>query len=219
MNKLRRKALTNASETLTKPIAILTDLHDSGISTGSYKDYTVIMGRLVAINMKSIKDTIETIDCFYSDVDMLCDEERDYMDNMPENLQNSERYYTAEECVDLMESIIDYQSEVVENLNSFCESRKSILDYMTQIVKAYPSDKKSDDFNIDIIEKVFDIYNNGEDEDSIYMDDVPKDYPFDFMNETMDKICELLEDISTYISESITIIEDVQNSIDDIVML
>lgn len=219
MNKGRRKALTNASETLNKPIEVLTNLHDSSVSTGSYKDYTVLMGQLVGIDMNNVKDTIETIDCFYSDVDMLCDKERDYMDNMPENLQNSERYYTAEECVDLMENIIDYQSEVIENLNSFCESRKSILDYITQIVKAYPSDRKSGYFDMDIIEKVFDVYNNGEDEDSIYMDDVPKDYPFDFMNETMDKICELLEDISTYISESITIIEDAQSSIDDVVMM
>lgn len=199
MNKLRRKALTNASETLNKPIELLTDLHDSNVTTGSNEDYIVLIKNILSIDINDINYITDTIDAFYTDVDMLCDEERDYMDNMPENLQNSERYYTAEECVNLMEEIVDCQTDALNNLNMFCGSRNDIIKIIKEITK-------SESINIYIIDSVFDTYNDNKKENKI-------------LNEKMDKVCELLEDVASYILETISMLEDAQDTIDDVVML
>lgn len=37
-------------------------------------------------------------------IESIMDDESDYMDNIPENLQSSDRYYDAEEAVDNLES-------------------------------------------------------------------------------------------------------------------
>jgi molecular chaperone GrpE (heat shock protein) len=44
-------------------------------------------------------------------------EEETVMENMPENLQGSERYEKAEEAVDLMQTSYDMLDEIMENLN------------------------------------------------------------------------------------------------------
>ena len=48
----------------------------------------------------------------------LLDEEQDYFDNMPENLQGSMRGSDSEEAVDIMESCIEDLEKVVEELLS-----------------------------------------------------------------------------------------------------
>lgn len=46
------------------------------------------------------------------------EEEEDYMDNMPENLQGSQRYEDAEENVADLESASDYLNDAIESIQS-----------------------------------------------------------------------------------------------------
>lgn len=48
-------------------------------------------------------------------------DEEDYMYNMPENLQGSERYERAEEVVDILESSLDDLDTVLENIEVAAE--------------------------------------------------------------------------------------------------
>lgn len=50
--------------------------------------------------MKSLYDEI------IEKLTIIRDDETDFMDNIPENLQSSERYYNAEEAVDNLESAL-----------------------------------------------------------------------------------------------------------------
>lgn len=54
------------------------------------------------------------------------DEEQEYLDNMPENLQQSDKAYTAEEAIDAMDSAIDELedidfTDIVSYIESACE--------------------------------------------------------------------------------------------------
>lgn len=46
------------------------------------------------------------------------EEEEDYMDNMPENLQGSQRYEDAEENVADLKSASDYLNDAIESIQS-----------------------------------------------------------------------------------------------------
>lgn len=48
-------------------------------------------------------------------------DEEEYRDNIPENLQSSERYEKAEEAVCMMEDAIDNLSDAMSNLEEACE--------------------------------------------------------------------------------------------------
>ena len=63
---------------------------------------------------KSITNTIEKLQEINETISIILEEEEIYRDNMPENLQNSEKYEKADqacdnlqECMDELESIID----------------------------------------------------------------------------------------------------------------
>ena len=45
-------------------------------------------------------------------VEQARDEEQDYLDNIPDNLQSSDRYMTAEEAVNNLESALDWFDEI-----------------------------------------------------------------------------------------------------------
>lgn len=70
---------------------------------------------------KALDALIERIDDIYSELDALADEERDYRDNMPENLQNSERYEAADNAVFSLEDALD-------NLDSAKSSIEEAID-------------------------------------------------------------------------------------------
>jgi hypothetical protein len=53
---------------------------------------------------------------------MLQDEEQEYMDNMPENLQGSERYEVADQAIDTMEVAIDRLNDVCTELEEIYEN-------------------------------------------------------------------------------------------------
>lgn len=70
---------------------------------------------------KALDALIERIGDIYSELEALADKERDYRDNMPENLQNSERYEAADNAVSSMEDALD-------NLDSAKSSIEEAID-------------------------------------------------------------------------------------------
>lgn len=73
------------------------------------------------LRRKALNALIERIDDIYSELEALADEERDYRDNMPENLQNSERYEAADVAVSSLEDALD-------NLDSAKSSIEEAID-------------------------------------------------------------------------------------------
>lgn len=55
----------------------------------------------VILEIEKVKKMCEEISF---QIESIMDDESDYMDNIPENLQSSDRYYDAEEAVDNLES-------------------------------------------------------------------------------------------------------------------
>lgn len=56
---------------------------------------------------KAIRKFIDQIQSLQEHIGIVLEEESDYRDNIPENLQNSERYYQSDEACVILENIID----------------------------------------------------------------------------------------------------------------
>lgn len=56
------------------------------------------------------------------DIEAVFDEESEYRDNMPENLQGSEKYEKADSACDSLESAKDTFDEALESLNDVVSS-------------------------------------------------------------------------------------------------
>lgn len=69
---------------------------------------------------KRIREAISQIQDIIIDVESIRDEEQDVMENIPENLQGSQRYCDMEEYVDSMD-------EVISSLEEACNSLESII--------------------------------------------------------------------------------------------
>lgn len=65
---------------------------------------------------KAIRKVIEELETLSSRIDDLRDEEQDYLDNIPENLQTSERYSDAETAVDNLDSAVNAVDEAISLL-------------------------------------------------------------------------------------------------------
>ena len=70
---------------------------------------------------KEISDLIERFESLCGDVESILEEEEEYRDNIPENLQGSERYERAEEACDNISSALDSLDEVIEYLGNALE--------------------------------------------------------------------------------------------------
>lgn len=68
--------------------------------------------------IQEIKDQIESIQ---SDIECIMSEEEDYRDNIPENLQGSERYEMADTAVNALSCAIDSISEACNSLEEAME--------------------------------------------------------------------------------------------------
>ena len=71
------------------------------------------------MNKARRKELEELYDIIYEAKDrleMLHDEEEEYRDNIPENLQGSERYERAEEAVDALDSAMSSLEEALNSL-------------------------------------------------------------------------------------------------------
>lgn len=73
----------------------------------------------IATNLRSlvmIKNNFESI---------LFDEQNSY-DNIPENLQNSDRAFESEEAIDCLDNAVDYIETAIDNLSDAIDSIEEI---------------------------------------------------------------------------------------------
>ena len=66
---------------------------------------------------KAIEQIIETLDQINNEIEIIQEEEQEYMDNMPENFQDSDNYYVAEEAVDNLGNAIESIEEAINYLD------------------------------------------------------------------------------------------------------
>lgn len=69
---------------------------------------------------KQIDDVIRKLDDLKMEIESILDDEQDYLDNIPENLQGSERYDIADEAV----SYLSDASETIDEVSGMLESAK-----------------------------------------------------------------------------------------------
>lgn len=67
---------------------------------------------------KALQSIIDKLDDLKFDIEILQEEEEDYRDNIPENLQGSERYEKAEEACDNLDSAVYSLEEVIDYITS-----------------------------------------------------------------------------------------------------
>lgn len=70
---------------------------------------------------KNLQEILDIIDRAKADLEELMGEEEEYRDNMPENLQGSERYEKAEEACDALSEAIDYLDETLSYIETAME--------------------------------------------------------------------------------------------------
>lgn len=76
------------------------------------------MVKLNAKKRKSLAEACSLLDRVYDIIESVCDEEADAMENCPENLQTSDRYYSMEEAVDSMNDAMESVSSARDSLDS-----------------------------------------------------------------------------------------------------
>lgn len=110
MNKQRRKEIENLSDQLN---AYAVYLENNSEKTNAQE----INGRL---------------DDLASELDSILSEEQNYYDNVPENLQNSDRYYSSEEAINSMESAIDLIRLEIEHDESYKDFIKRVVESLNE---------------------------------------------------------------------------------------
>ena len=73
------------------------------------------------IRRKALNSIIEQLQEIQSNIEEIMDEEMEYKDNMPENLQTSERYEKSEEACSAMQDAIAEIDVVIDYLNTATE--------------------------------------------------------------------------------------------------
>lgn len=76
------------------------------------------MNRSRRKNLQSILDKLEDLK---SDLELIQEEEDEYRDNIPENMQESERYEKADEACANLETAISDLEEVMESIECAME--------------------------------------------------------------------------------------------------
>lgn len=74
-------------------------------------DLERIKFRIEGEQYENLQDDLDSI---RSDIETIHDDEQDYMDNIPENLQSSDRYYAAEAAVEHLDDALSYFDDAVE---------------------------------------------------------------------------------------------------------
>ena len=69
---------------------------------------------------KQIAAIVNRISGIASDLEMVKDDEDEYRDNMPENLQGSTRYDDSDEASNVMQCALDALEEASSNLEEIC---------------------------------------------------------------------------------------------------
>ena len=63
---------------------------------------------------KRISDAIEKLEKIMAEFEDIRDDEQDCFDNLPENLQYSERGETMEEAVDVLDTVLDNINDAID---------------------------------------------------------------------------------------------------------
>lgn len=75
------------------------------------KEIMVAIKRLnnlsVEVQANGLENCVEELEDIISDIQMILEDETDYMENIPENLQGGERYERAEEACESLEDAVD----------------------------------------------------------------------------------------------------------------
>lgn len=69
------------------------------------------------VRRKQIERVIAKIEEVKSELVTIRDDEQDYYDNIPENLQGGERAMVSEEAIDYLDSAMDNLDDAIDNLN------------------------------------------------------------------------------------------------------
>lgn len=69
---------------------------------------------------KQIAAIVNRISGIVSDLEMVKDDEDEYRDNMPENLQGGTRYDDSDEASNVMQCALDALEEASSNLEEIC---------------------------------------------------------------------------------------------------
>ncbi|MBC2148130.1 hypothetical protein [Listeria booriae] len=70
---------------------------------------------------KRIQDTLNILTEQRDLLEILKDEEQEYVDNVPENLQGTERYETAEEAASGLDEAYDLVNDAIEKLEGLVD--------------------------------------------------------------------------------------------------
>lgn len=68
------------------------------------------------VRRQELNELVGRLECLQADLDNLREEEADYRDNMPENLQGSERYERADEAVMSLDSALDDIQSAIDSI-------------------------------------------------------------------------------------------------------
>lgn len=71
----------------------------------------------------SLRCAIDLLKRAESTIERVCDEEKDCMDNVPENLQSSDRFIAMEKAVDYLEDAIGSIQEAASNVECAISER------------------------------------------------------------------------------------------------
>ncbi|MEG1638429.1 MAG: hypothetical protein RR274_02725 [Erysipelotrichaceae bacterium] len=66
---------------------------------------------------KAISEINEQLEVLSETLNIVNEEETEYLDNMPENLQESEKYNSSEEIIDIINEIIENLDNAISVLN------------------------------------------------------------------------------------------------------
>lgn len=101
------------------------------------KEIMLAIKRLNSLSVKIETDGLEShvdeLNDIISDIQMILDEESDYMENIPENLQGGERYATAEEACENLEEAVDTLEYIStdDSIESVVSEIDKAMDYLS----------------------------------------------------------------------------------------
>lgn len=70
------------------------------------------------IRRKQLDEIIERINSVRDDLESIINDEEEYRDNMPENLQGSEKYELSDAACESMQEAIDQLDETISNIEA-----------------------------------------------------------------------------------------------------
>ena len=70
---------------------------------------------------KALKNILDQFEVLMSSLENLQQEEEDYRDNMPENLQGSKKYEKADEAVSNLEDAVNSLEDVISSIEAAME--------------------------------------------------------------------------------------------------